>query len=169
MENSRPRIPADLKRTILVESGHRCAIATCRYPTTEIAHIEPWSKVREHKYENLIALCPNCHTRADQKNEIDKKSLRIYKEKIRFLSDKFTKHEMNVLSYLSRKEKVIVYGELSVKNLLDNELITNSHTICHFTYSDGTVENQEFVVTLTKIGKEFVSNWQDQDISEFIY
>ena len=29
-ENTRPPIPADLKRRILVEAGHRCAIPQCR-------------------------------------------------------------------------------------------------------------------------------------------
>ena len=58
---SRPSIPTDIKRQVLIEAGHRCAIPTCGHPTTEIAHILPWAKVKEHKFENLIALCPNCH------------------------------------------------------------------------------------------------------------
>ena len=79
---SRPSIPADIKRQVLMEAGHRCAIPTCRHPTTEIAHIEPWAKVQEHKFENLIALCPNCHTRYDNK-EIDRKSMVQYKASLR--------------------------------------------------------------------------------------
>jgi hypothetical protein len=31
---------------VLVEAGHRCAI--CREHAYELAHIEPWAKVREH-------------------------------------------------------------------------------------------------------------------------
>ncbi len=33
-------ISAELKRQILVEAGPICAIPTCRFPTTEIAHRE---------------------------------------------------------------------------------------------------------------------------------
>ncbi len=38
--SDRPDISAELKRQILVEAGPICAIPTCRFPTTEIAHIE---------------------------------------------------------------------------------------------------------------------------------
>lgn len=102
--NNRDNIPLELKRKILVEAGHRCAIPTCRFPTTEIAHIEPYSKVHKHEYHNLIALCPNCHTRYDNR-EIDKKSMYIYKKKIAFLSDRYSKFELNVLDYLGRRSK----------------------------------------------------------------
>jgi len=118
---SRENIPAELKRKILVEAGHRCAIPTCRFPTTELAHIVPYSKVLKHEYHNLIALCPNCHTRFD-KGEIDRKSMDIYKNKLVFLSDKYSKYELDVLEYLRKENKVIVYGHLSIKNLVDNNL-----------------------------------------------
>ena len=52
----REAIPANLKRRILVEAGHRCAIPTCRFPTTEIAHILAYSKVKTHEFSNLILL-----------------------------------------------------------------------------------------------------------------
>lgn len=92
----RPAIPADLKRKILVEAGHRCAIPTCRYIKVEIHHIIPWNKCKEHSYDNLIALCPNCHSLADR-NEIDRKSLRMYKLNLRTIHDKFSQLEIDVL------------------------------------------------------------------------
>ena len=75
-------IPAKLKRKVLVEAGHRCAIPTCHQKEVQIHHIIPWADCQEHKYENLIALCANCHTRAD-KNELDRISLRTYKDNLR--------------------------------------------------------------------------------------
>jgi hypothetical protein len=81
-EESRPAIPAELKRQVLVEAGHRCAIHTCRHPAdVDIHHIIPWAQCREHTFENLIALCPNCHRRADA-GEIDRKSLTMYKARL---------------------------------------------------------------------------------------
>lgn len=41
----------------------------------------PWETSQSHDFENLIALCPNCHRRADS-GEIDKKSLRLYKARL---------------------------------------------------------------------------------------
>jgi predicted restriction endonuclease len=71
---SRPKIPAELKRSVLVEAGHRCAIDACKHIDVVIHHIIPWAKCKRHEYENLIALCPNHRARAD-KGEIDRKSL----------------------------------------------------------------------------------------------
>lgn len=65
----------------MVESGYRCAIHTCKHPTTEIHHIVPWSQCKKHEFDNLIALCPNCHGRAGS-GEIDRKSLRILKTRL---------------------------------------------------------------------------------------
>ena len=79
--NDRPPIPADLRRRILVEAGHRCAIHTCKHQDVDIHHIVPWEKCKEHDYYNLIALCPNCHRRADA-GEIDRSSLKIYKARL---------------------------------------------------------------------------------------
>lgn len=76
----RPAIPSELRRRILVEAGHRCAIHTCQHPTTDLHHIVPWERCREHAYENLIAFCPNCHRRADA-GEIDRKALYMYKSR----------------------------------------------------------------------------------------
>lgn len=120
-------IPTDLKRRILVEAGHRCAIPTCRSLNVDIHHIKPWEKYKKHEYRNLIALCPNCHRRAE-KGEIDRKSLYIYKDNLRFIIEKYSKFEIDVLFILSIKPK----GEglsiptdlyLLVNRLIEDELI----------------------------------------------
>lgn len=80
-EEIRRTIPTELRRRVLVEAGHRCAIHTCRYPDVDVHHIEPWAKVREHRFDDLIALCSNCHRRADAR-EIDRKSLYMYKARL---------------------------------------------------------------------------------------
>ena len=79
----RDTIPADIRRAVLIEAGHRCAIPTCRATTTEIAHIVPWAESQDNSFDNLIVLCPNCHTRFDQKKDIDRLAVRIYKRNLR--------------------------------------------------------------------------------------
>jgi hypothetical protein len=78
---TRDAIPAEIRRDVLCEAGHRCAIPTCRYPDIDVHHIIPWEVRQSHDFENLIALCPNCHRRADA-GEIDRKSLRWYKSQL---------------------------------------------------------------------------------------
>ncbi len=82
MPESRPAIPSELVRSVLVEAGHACAVPKCRQTPVEIAHITPWSKAKCHEFSNLIALCPNCHARFD-KGVIDLKSMRTYKAQIK--------------------------------------------------------------------------------------
>ncbi|WP_025041164.1 HNH endonuclease [Nitrosospira briensis] len=60
-------VPTEVKRAVLVGGDDRCAISTCRAATMEIAHILPWAESQDNSFENLIALCPNCNTRFDQK------------------------------------------------------------------------------------------------------
>jgi len=97
--NSRPAVPTELRRRVLVEAGHRCAIPTCRHIQVDVHHIVPYESCNEHKYENLIALCPNCHRRADN-GEIDKKALRMYKANLRYAHDKFSQFEVDLLFLL---------------------------------------------------------------------
>ena len=82
MPDGRPAIPSELERSVLVEAGHRCAIPTCRSVPVDLAHIVPWSTVREHRFENLIALCPTCHRRFDR-GDIDRNAMLIYKASLK--------------------------------------------------------------------------------------
>lgn len=45
----------------------------------ERAHIVPWRDVKEHKAENMICLCANCHQRADVERW-GEKTLKEYKD-----------------------------------------------------------------------------------------
>jgi len=75
---SRPAIPAEISRAVLVEAGHRCAIPRCGATELDVHHIVPWETCQRHEYANLIALCPVCHRRA-HKGDIDRKALFQYK------------------------------------------------------------------------------------------
>lgn len=68
-----------VSREVLFEAHHRCAVC-CEPTPLERAHIRPWSKSSDHRIENLIALCANCHERAD-KEQWGESYLRRYKRK----------------------------------------------------------------------------------------
>lgn len=78
MPENRPHIPAEIEREIMIECGRRCAV--CGTPTPlERAHIIPWHKSKEHKAEDLVCLCANCHSRSHKEKWGDKE-LREYKK-----------------------------------------------------------------------------------------
>jgi hypothetical protein len=88
------------KKTALVEAGHRCAIPTCRHPTTEIAHIVPASESHDDSFENLIALCPKC-----QKKEIDAQSMRMYKRNLAILNSRYSDFERRVFDQIAETDQ----------------------------------------------------------------
>ncbi|MFG2773755.1 HNH endonuclease [Streptomyces sp. NPDC048350] len=101
MTEGRPDIPTALRRAVLVEAGHRCAIPTCRQVPVEIAHITPWSRVKEHTFDNLIALCPTCHTRYDG-GDMDRKSMLQYKQNLEVLNGRYTDVERQLLKVYAK-------------------------------------------------------------------
>jgi HNH endonuclease len=88
------------KRMALGEAGHRCAIPTCRHPTTEIAHIVPESESHDDSFENLIALCPKC-----QKKEIDAQSMRTYKRNLAILNSRYSDFERRVFDQIAETDR----------------------------------------------------------------
>lgn len=162
MAAGRPNIPSELKRKILVEAGHRCAIPTCRAPQVEIAHIVPWSRIKSHEYENLIALCPNCHTRFD-KGEIDTLSVRQYKAQLRFLLERYSLFEMDVLDMLVRRSEnegipFLGYLALLIKRLLDEELV--EFKTIGFGMKIGDIKATPDLLLLTAKGRRFMEDFR---------
>lgn len=156
----RPPIPAGIKRQVLVEAGHRCAIPTCRYIETDIHHIIPWSICKKHSYENLIALCSNCHRRADR-DEIDRKSLRIYKGNLRFAHDKYSQLEMDFLFHLRQAgpgEHIMwpPFNFLLIKRIVESEFIVMQKQ--NMSIQLGGMETAPLLVFLTPKGKMFIDD-----------
>lgn len=174
-ERARRYIPADIRRQVLVECGHACAIPTCRYPATEFAHIELFVRVQSHAVDNIVGLCPNHHTQYDQEKKIDKKAMLLYKQKLQFLNKRYTKYELRVLSVLAEKTIKIVTDELQLDAILREGLVKKaevimSHSIV-YTAEDGTEYSEDFddafVVVLTDKGKQFISTWHSPTAEDF--
>ncbi|MFD7897166.1 HNH endonuclease [Streptomyces sp. NPDC059743] len=100
MPQGRPAITQPMQRQVLVEADHRCAIPTCRATPVELAHIRPYAQVLEHTFENLIALCPTCHTRFDR-GDMDRKSMRQYKANLGLLSGRYGPLELQALQWFA--------------------------------------------------------------------
>ena len=111
---SRLAVPAALKRRLHEEAGYRCAVPTCRGTSSlQMEHIDEWSEVKEHKFENMIVLCANCHGRVTSK-EIHKDAVRNYKRNLAITNGRYSLFEMRLLEkYQSAK---IVGGGVSLEN-----------------------------------------------------
>ena len=124
---NRDHIPANVRRSVLVEAGHRCAIPTCRATTTEIAHIIPWEKTKDNSEENLIVLCPNCHTRFDKK-EMDRTAVRMYKKNLGIINQRYGELERRIFEEAAKSKKRLFIvgagGDLLCANAVKDGLLS---------------------------------------------
>jgi HNH endonuclease len=61
----------------------------------------------DHSFDNLIALCPNCHTRFDR-GEIDRKSMLQYKANLALLNGRYGDLERPILYLFDQNPKLNV-------------------------------------------------------------
>ena len=71
----REDIGVAVKRKLYAESMGRCMNPSCRVELLrdngdiiEKAHIDPYCKTADNSFDNLVVLCPNCHTDFDKNN-----------------------------------------------------------------------------------------------------
>ena len=126
----------------------------------DVHHIVPWEKCREHAYENLIALCPNCHQRADR-GDIDRKSLHVYKANLRFAHDKFSQLEIDTLFalYLLAEGRGLpwpTYLNLLLKRLFDSAYV--SITELRGGMSVGNIKTTPDILLITPEGRCFIES-----------
>ena len=106
-------IPSPLKDLLFDQCGHRCTI--CDAPYCEIHHIEFMENGGRTEYENLIVLCPNCHTRVHSENIPSKEQLKQYKLKLEVV------YSLPIIGKLTREEKDLIkrFSQLGS----DNEIL----------------------------------------------
>src|SRR6266849_611308 len=154
-------IPEQLKRDVLVEAGHRCAIPRCKQTPVEIAHIIPWETVQEHTFDNLIALCPNCHDRYDKKHEIDRKSMLQYKANLSVINQRYGDLEKRVLQLFADDPNAgyiwLAGGfDILLMYLIKDGLLVETGKNSGVVMA-GVPSAKEYALTLK--GKEFIQKW----------
>jgi hypothetical protein len=162
--SDRSSIPAETKRRILIEAGYRCAVPTCRFPITENAHIVSYAESKDHSYENLVALCPNCHTMYDSA-KIDRTAIIAYKKKLLFLNEVYSRFELDVLDHLKTHKRALIPGELLVKRLLEEGIVIYEEKIMIQGFGDGEDILGIFSVVLSDKGKRMLDDWSKVDES----
>jgi hypothetical protein len=153
---------SEVKRRVLVEAAHRCAIPTCRNPTTEIAQIVPGSQSHDDSFENLIALCPDC-----QKKEIGRQSIRMHKRNLGILNSRYSDFERRVFDQIAETDRrsFIVEAGLEIPLLhAVNDGLLKRVELSPVAIQRGEPTHYKYEVA--DAGLDFVSRYvQGQDIS----
>lgn len=133
----------------------------------EIAHIEPWSKVQQHTFDNLIALCPNHHTRFDTEKRIPAASVHRWKANLAVLNGRYSDLERRLLEEAANAPQNAMWPIhrslfLLIRNLLADDMIGR---VANHGQPGIVLNNQpvEIFVALTPKGREFVRRWQDAE------
>ncbi len=84
---SREKISENVKRRLYAESMGRCMNPNCQRELfnsngdiVEKAHIIPYCETADNSFENLIILCPNCHTDFDKNSTFCPEEIKIWKQ-----------------------------------------------------------------------------------------
>ncbi len=99
-KSSNRYIPTPLEDLLFEQCGHRCTI--CSATLCEIHHIEFLQNGGKTEYDNLIVLCPNCHTRVHLENTPTPQQLKQYKLKLEIV------YTLPNISRLTKEEKELV-------------------------------------------------------------
>jgi len=160
VSNDRPGIPADLERALFVEVGYRCAIPACGATSPlEVEHIEEFSKVKEHTFENMIVLCANHHRQkvpGGGPRTLDRKALKAIKHNLALVNGRYGDIERRVIDYFvlnSEETSVLLPGlmHVLVMRLVDDGLLTQP-----------TRENDLSVELPSAPGVRELVTWQDR-------
>jgi len=154
-------IRAQVRHDVLTEAGYRCAIPVCQVPITEVHHIVPRAEGGKDSFENLIALCPNCHRRYHS-GEISRESIRQYKANLTVINGRYCDFELRLLRrfYESPKaDTVKLAGGDEVRILLMNLL----HDEFLVAGGAGAVILEGIpaarIYHLTAAGRKFINKW----------
>ena len=127
----------------------------------EIAHIDPWAKVKEHTFDNLIALCPTCHTRFDN-GDIDRQSMLQYKANLSVINSRYGDIERKLLETLAGAPDNFALQmaggmRIALKYLLQDKLIAEAPG----PGEDTVMYLHPRAYYLTPKGHEFVDHWMN--------
>ena len=119
-------INENIKRKLYAESMGYCMNPNCRCELfkdvggeiTEKAHIDPYCKTADNSFENLVLLCPNCHTNFDKNNAFTQEEVLGWKKKRQDELRKF--FEKKFATFEELKKAVVPL-------LMDNKMIYENY------------------------------------------
>lgn len=126
---NRSQIPDNVRRRLYAESMGRCMNPKCKVELfrgdgdiAEKAHIVAYSATADNSYDNLVILCPNCHTDFDKNNAFSAEEVCEWKRIRQQELDKFFAEKLNSFEELCERivpllsENKIIYEKYYLGN-----------------------------------------------------
>jgi hypothetical protein len=154
---NKKKIPDSLRELVLTEAGHQCAYCGHRDGLNlTMHHIERERDGGPTDFNNLIALCFNCHNRVDETETIPDKDIRRLKRHL--VRSRLTQPGVNALKLAYENRGGVVALPFLVQHLLDDGLL--EYVEYQMTVPTDTGETE--VTALYKItgpGEELLEKW----------
>lgn len=137
-----------VKKRLYAESMGRCMNPACRRKLfsedgdiIEKAHIDPYCETANNTFENLVLLCPNCHTEFDKNHKFTSEEVLSWKqtrreEVERIFSKKFSSFEdlkTEVVPLLEQNkiiyENYYLHGRKKLWNKFEIKVLQNNRKL----------------------------------------
>lgn len=158
MNAKRKAISTSVIQQVLHQAGYRCANPSCRTMLTlEIHHLDQVSEGGQNTPENLLALCPNCHT-LHHKKIIPLESLKTWKQLLLSLNEGFNKLAIDVLLVMPTIGQLSVTGDgfIHISSLITGGYLYPSIMVT----AAGSGGGGSITLKLTEKGKTFIDAWK---------
>jgi len=163
----RKNIPKDIRLRVLHEGGYKCGNPVCRtFLTLDVHHLDPVSQEGKDTPDNLIALCPNCHS-MHHKGHIPIESIRAWKLILVAINDGLDKQSIDLLLTIGKFDELYISGEgmFQIAPLVANNLVK-----CHLdSLSRGSMATKAtYKVKINENGINLIDAWRKGDQARFV-
>jgi hypothetical protein len=153
-----------VRQQVLTESGYRCANPTCGVVLAmNLHHLEHVAEGGGDVVENIIALCPNCHT-LHHNGHIERAALVVWKSILQLKSSPFDRDTFKLLHMVSKMpggiiklsgDGLLFFGQALISGYIETRERPNS--LLQSPTSGSTPLCYE--VSLTTKGRGALENW----------
>lgn len=151
---ARASLPVDSRNRVLHEAGYKCANPVCRTILTfEIHHLDPVAEGGPDSPDNLIALCPNCHT-LHHMGKIPVASLRAWKSILLAVNEAYDRKSVDILLALEKVTMLYLSGD---------GLLECAPLVAGGLLKIGEPYRRTYDVMLSDRGRQMIQAWKDGD------
>lgn len=158
----RKAIPLDVRKLVLHEAGYKCSNPACRgIITLDIHHLEYVSNGGGDTSDNLLALCPNCHS-LHHAGQITDESVRAWKMLQISLNHNIDQQSIDLLLTLFAIDELYVTGDglLRCSSLIASGLVKPYKISVTASGNDVVPDLIHYRLSLTLKGLAFVTGWR---------
>ncbi len=150
-------IPDSVRQLVLEETGYQCAYCGHRDGLNLTCHhIQRESEGGPTAFDNLIALCFNCHHRVDETGSIESKDIRRLKRHL--VHSRLTQAGVNALKLASSNEVGVIAFPFVVNHLLEEGLLKHVETQMEYEHAGHSTEATA-LYRITDAGRGLVEKW----------